>query len=75
MVDVTEEAASGEEAQQSTAVVEVNETEPPPQTRIFDLITIHMTQRTSKILLVRFTANRNAVLLLMRVTSFASYSV
>ena len=38
-------------------------------------ITIHMPQRTSKILLVRLTANRNALLFLIRVTSFARYTV
>ena len=38
-------------------------------------ITIHMPQRTSKILLVRLTANRNALLFLIRVTSFACYTV
>ena len=37
-------------------------------------IMIHMPQRTSKILLVRLTANRNA-LFLIRVTSFARYTV
>ena len=39
------------------------------------IITIHMPQRTSKILLVRLTANRNALLFLIRVTSFARYTV
>ena len=39
------------------------------------LITIHMPQRTSKILLVRLTANRKALLFLIRVTSFARYTV
>ena len=34
-----------------------------------------MPQRTSKILLVRLTANRNALLFLIRVTSFARYTV
>ena len=34
-----------------------------------------MPQRTSKILLVRFTANRNALLFLIRVTSFTHYTV
>ena len=38
-------------------------------------ITIHMPQRTSKILLVRLTANRNALLFLIRVTIFARYTV
>ena len=38
-------------------------------------ITIHMPQRTSKILLVRLTANRNALLFLIRVSSFARYTV
>ena len=38
-------------------------------------ITIHMPQRTSKILLVRLTANRNALLFQIRVTSFARYTV
>ena len=42
---------------------------------IGDIITIHMPQRTSKILLVRLTAKRNAFLFLIRVTSFARYSV
>ena len=35
------------------------------------LITIHMPQQTSKILLVRLTANKNAFLFQIRVTSFA----
>ena len=39
------------------------------------IITIHMPQRTNKILLVRLTANRNAVLFVIRVTSFARYTV
>ena len=43
--------------------------------RIKKYITIHMPQRTSKILLVRLTANRNALLFLIRVTSFARYTV
>ena len=34
-----------------------------------------MLQQTSKILLVRLTANRNAVLFRIRVTSFARYTV
>ena len=34
-------------------------------------ITIHMPQRTSNILLVRLTANKNAFLFQIRVTSFA----
>ena len=38
-------------------------------------ITIHMPQRTSKILLVWLTANRNALLFLIRDTSFARYTV
>ena len=38
-------------------------------------ITIHMPQRTSKILLVRLTANKNAFLFQIRVTSFALYTV
>ena len=42
--------------------------------RRHDNITIHMPQRTSKILLVRLTANRNALLFLIRVTSFARYT-
>ena len=39
------------------------------------LITIHMPQRTSKILLVRLTANKNAFLLQIRITSFTRYTV
>ena len=38
-------------------------------------ITIHMLQRTSKILLFRLTANKNAFLFQIRVTSFARYTV
>ena len=38
-------------------------------------ITIHMPQRTSKILLVRLTANKNALLFQRRVTCFACYTV
>ena len=38
-------------------------------------ITIHMPQRTSKILQVRLTANRNAFSFLISVTSFARYTV
>ena len=43
--------------------------------RVLVFITIHMPQRTSKMLLVRLTANRNALLFLIRVTSFARYTV
>ena len=35
----------------------------------------HMPQRTSKILLVRLTANKNALLFQIRVTCFARYTV
>ena len=38
-------------------------------------ITIQMPQRTSKILLVRLTANKNAPLFQKRVTCFARYTV
>ena len=38
-------------------------------------ITIHMPQRTSRILLVRITANKNASIVLIRVTSFAQLTV
>ena len=38
-------------------------------------ITMHMPQRTSKILLVRLTANKNALLFQIRVTCFARYTV
>ena len=38
-------------------------------------ITLHMPHRTSKILLVRLTANENAVLFQIRVTCFARYTV
>ena len=39
------------------------------------LITIHMLQRTSKILLVRLTTNKNALFFQIRVTCFARYTV
>ena len=38
-------------------------------------ITTHMPQRTSKILLVRLTANKNGLLSQIRVTCFARYTV
>ena len=38
-------------------------------------IAIHMLQRTSNILLVRLTANKNALLFQIRVTCFARYTV
>ena len=38
-------------------------------------ITIHMPQQTSKILLVRLTANESALLFQIRVTCFARYTV
>ena len=37
-------------------------------------ITIHIAQRTSKTLLVRLTANKNALLFQGRVTCFACYT-
>ena len=40
-----------------------------------EVITIHTPQRTSKILLVRLTANKNAFLFQISVTSFARYTV
>ena len=47
------------------------------QTKNFDaiIITIHMPERTSKILLVRLTANKKALLFQIRVTCFARYTV
>ena len=47
----------------------------PSITRDVVPITIHMPQRTSKILLVRLTANENALLFQIRVTCFARYTV
>ena len=43
--------------------------------KIFRFITIHMPQRTSKILLVRLTANKKRVSFQIRVTRFARYTV
>ena len=46
-----------------------------PFSFLITLTTIHMPQRTSKILLVRLTANKNASFFQIRVTCFARYTV